>query len=43
MFDAVARIEVFLRSRLAYFAAKESGASVTLKVRSLILSEKFLA
>lgn len=26
MFDAVARIEVFLRSRLAYFAAKESGA-----------------
>ena len=26
MFDAVARIEVFLRSRLAYFAAKDSGA-----------------
>lgn len=25
MFDAVARIEVFLRSRLAYFAAEESG------------------
>ena len=26
MFEAVARIEVFLRSRLAYFAAKEDGA-----------------
>lgn len=26
MFEAVARIEVFLRSRLAYFAAEENGA-----------------
>lgn len=26
MFEAVARIEVLLRSRLAYFAAKEDGA-----------------